>query len=191
MTKHNKLTQVEYKYKKKSGTYWLFICECGNEKVINLYRVRSGHVKSCGCLAANLFKRTHGCRNKPIYYVWRSMKRRCLNTNTSSYKNYGGRGIKVCARWMKFENFYADMGEKPEGMSLDRIDNDGNYEPSNCKWSTRIEQGNNTRVNRLITYQGTTKTVAEWARSLNINSATLRTRLYQGWSIERAFSTTK
>jgi hypothetical protein len=135
---------------------------------------------------------THGDAARSIrggptveYRIWTNMLRRCR----AGLRNYGDRGVTVCDRWELFENFLADMGRRPSpDHSLDRIDNDGNYEPGNCRWSTRKEQMRNTRVNRRLTYRGESFTVAEWAERLNINATTIRTRLARGKSIERALS---
>jgi hypothetical protein len=106
------------------------------------------------------------------------------------FDNYGGRGITVCERWLSFENFYEDMGDRPEGMTLDRHpDFNGNYEPGNCRWATDTEQHNNTRANRVISHNGETKTLTQWARSLGIEPGTLKERIRKGWSIEEALST--
>ena len=116
--------------------------------------------------------------NTKVYRCWQSMKQRCLNKNDIGYKNYGGRGITVCPEWLNsFKNFYADMGKKPEGLSLDRIDNDGNYCKENCRWATLEEQHNNTRANRFLTYNNKTQTMAQWAREFNISSSTLFGRI--------------
>lgn len=113
------------------------------------------------------------------------MKQRCLNKNREGYKKWGGRGITVCKRWMKFENFYKDMGERPEGMTIDRIDNSKGYHKSNCKWATPKEQSNNTRKNVFITYNGKTQTIAQWSEELGISYHTIYARLRKGWEIER------
>ena len=119
-----------------------------------------------------------GMINTKVYRCWQSMKQRCLNKNDIGYKNYGGRGITVCPEWLNsFKNFYADMGKKPEGLSLDRIDNDGNYCKENCRWATLEEQHNNTRANRFLTYNNKTQTMAQWAREFNISSSTLFGRI--------------
>ena len=128
----------------------------------------------------------HNMYGTLIYRVWNSMIQRCTNPNLDNYNRYGGRGIKVCNRWLKFEFFYADMGDKPEGFSIDRIDNDGNYEPKNCKWSSMKEQQRNTRRNRFIEHEGITKPLIEWSEELNINYRTLISRMNKGWSTERA-----
>ena len=148
--KYGKLTAISFVKKQISGVkfndkipytkyLWLFKCDCGNEKTINRNDVISGNVRSCGCLSI-VHGYTRGGKAKPIYNIWRNLKAKCSNSNHYSYAEYGGRGVKVCERWLKFENFLADMGERPEiGCRLDRIDGDGDYELSNCRWSTRSE----------------------------------------------------
>ncbi len=125
------------------------------------------------------------------YSCWQHMKRRCLSKNDPAYKNYGGRGIKVCDRWLKFSNFYADMGDRPDGLSLDRIDNDGNYEPGNCRWATRKEQNRNTRRNRHITYKGETKILIEWVEHFGIYKSIITDRLNKGRALDEVFSKKK
>lgn len=131
----------------------------------------------------------HGMSKTRTYKSWGMMKSRCLNPKFDRYYDYGGRGIKICNRWLKFENFLEDMGQAPAGKSLDRKNNDGDYTPSNCRWATPRQQSNNTRSNKNIEYQGTIKSVAEWSRTLGINVETLYTRLSEpGWDINRALS---
>jgi hypothetical protein len=133
---------------------------------------------------------THGLTKSATYSAWKGMLSRCYNKNNISFKNYGGRGIIVCQRWLIFENFLTDMGIRPDNLTLDRIKNDGNYEPSNCKWASIKEQSNNRRTNRIITFKGQTKTMQQWAEELNIYHHTLRTRLYHlKWSVDRALTT--
>lgn len=140
-------------------------------------------------------KTKHGHNRKsktsPTYYSWVCMKTRCGNPNSDSYKWYGAKGITVCDRWKdSFTNFLVDMGERPKGMTLDRIDTNGNYEPSNCRWETEKVQHNNKNSNHLITYQGKTQSVSQWAEELNINVETLFTRIHKlNWSVEKAFTT--
>jgi hypothetical protein len=132
---------------------------------------------------------THRLSFANIYRRWIAMKSRCETITHSSYPNYGGRGIKVCERWQSFENFYADMGDVPEGMFLDRIDNNGNYEPSNCRWVTKIAQDNNRRTNVTIEFGGESMTITEWRRKLGITRGAMQHRLNAGWSMERIVST--
>ena len=122
----------------------------------------------------------HGRCGAPGYNVWQRMKQRCLNPNKPDFSYYGGRGIKVCERWLDYANFYEDMGEPPEGMQLDRIDNDKDYEPSNCEWRTRKQNCRNRRSNMLLTHEGRTQTAQDWAEELGIKPATIRMRKYRG-----------
>lgn len=124
-------------------TYWLCKCDCGAHKIVGK-RNLGRNTNSCGCLWWDTFV-THGQTKTPEYRAWESMHQRCRNPQNKAYKNYGGRGISVCNRWLKFENFIADMGSRPKGYSIERIDNDGNYEPSNCKWIPLRDQAKNQR----------------------------------------------
>ena len=132
---------------------------------------------------------THGLCGTRIHNVWRAMIARCGKSTHPGYAWYGGRGISVCERWLNLDNFYADMGDPPPGLSLDRIDNDGPYHPDNCKWSTQSEQGRNRRSNRMLKYRGEIHCVTEWAELLGTNASTLRVRLTRKWSTERALGT--
>jgi hypothetical protein len=155
--------------------------------------LKNGHTQSCKCLRKELNeKHGHNKRGKTTrtYNAWRSMKDRCYDETSDSYKNYGGRGIQVCDRWINsFENFLFDMGECPPGLTLGRIDNDENYEPQNCEWQTSLQQQNNTRSNVYVDFQGRRMTLAEAARFVEMNYQTLCTRLQRGWSLERALTT--
>jgi hypothetical protein len=132
------------------------ICDCGNLKNVMISRLKNGLVKSCGCLQKEIIRKInidtktkYNVKNNPSYKIWCYMKTRCYNKNNKDYKHYGGRGIIICDRWKNsFENFLNDMGEKPEGYSIDRINVDGNYEPSNCRWATQKEQVNNRRTSK-------------------------------------------
>jgi hypothetical protein len=170
---------------------WLCICECGSETVVDTNNLEHGKTKSCGCLQREYVVAkltTHGMSGSKEHMIYRGMKSRCENQNSSDYPNYGGRGIGICDRWQKLENFYADMGKCPKGMTLDRIDNDGDYKPGNCKWATRRQQANNKRNNRFIEYNGKRLTLAQWSRRAGISPAVIRSRIYRGWPIERALT---
>lgn len=139
---------------RRHNALWLCICECGKETTVESGKLLGGKTKSCGCLHRDVI-RTHGKSRTRTYRIWMHMRQRCENpTDPVQWANYGGRGIKVCKRWRSYENFLADMGEAPAGMTLDRIDNDGNYKPGNCRWATRHEQLNNTRRNKFVTING-------------------------------------
>ena len=145
---------------RKGGTYtspcktavsrkWICRCDCGNITEVITAHLREGRTKSCGCLQRERISQsetTHGMSGTKVYWVWSQMRDRCSNSNSQDYRYYGGRGISVCPRWSKFENFIADMGVPPPGLTLDRINNDGNYEPDNCRWATRTVQTANRRV---------------------------------------------
>lgn len=134
---------------------------------------------------------THGDTYSKEHRCWATIKRRCYNLRCSKYKYYGGRGITVCDRWLRsYENFLEDMGRAPSpDHSIDRINNDGNYEPLNCQWATMQEQNNNRRCSRYLTHDNQTRTLSEWSRFTGINSKTLHKRLKNGWSVEKAITT--
>lgn len=186
------LTVIGFSHKDKfNKARWSCRCECGSEKIAEGSKLRKGEIKSCGCLTVKLISKgltTHGMSKSKTYKIWSSMKNRCNNQRDPAYVWYGGRGIKICVRWMKFENFLADMGEHPEGMSIERKDNNGNYELENCKWATREEQGRNTSSNVFITFNSETLHVSEFARKVGMSPACLHSRLRYGWSIERALN---
>lgn len=187
-----RLTVMEEACRNKQGSVlWKCQCDCGFQAIVNGDNLRQGHTKSCGCWSEEL-KVIHGQRRRgnvtPTYITWASMKDRCSNPNGPKRKNYKERGIKICERWNSFENFYFDMGERPKGLTIERIDNNGNYEPSNCKWATPKEQARNTRQNRLIEYQGKIMCIAAWAEKLEIPYKTLQMRLERGHSPQTAFN---
>lgn len=165
---------------KNGQAMWLCVCGCGIRRVVEGASLRRGDTKSCGCLHEELMshlKGTHGLSNTNTYTTWKSMNARCSNPHNKNFKHYGLRGIIVCERWLKFENFYKDMGPRPKGLTIERIDNNKGYNPENCKWATMQEQNRNSRNCQMITYRGQTKCVAEWAEEKGIAVWTLRSRL--------------
>lgn len=169
-------------------------CKCGNYKVIRASDLTRGHTTSCGCKIskANKSRSTHNKTNTRLYRIWAGMKTRCHNDNDKGYINYGGRGIKICNEWSDdFEKFYSwaiTHGYK-SNLSIDRINNDGNYEPNNCRWVTSEVQGNNKSNNKYITYNGQTKSIMDWAEIIKIPYPTLWNRLYKyNWTIEQALT---
>lgn len=174
------------------------ICECGTEREVFTPSLKHSKSLSCGCLARELAMgrpnpqvvarlTTHGQSKTPIYHVWAAMLARCANAKDLAYHNYGGRGISVCERWLKFENFIADMGQRPSDKhSIERINNNGNYEPTNCKWATKKEQCNNMRTNRILVFNGESKTISQWADSLGISREAIYGRLKRGATVEQA-----
>ena len=133
----------------------------------------------------------HGINNRsPVYRAWESMKHRCLSKNATAYKYYGGRGIKICKRWLMFDNFYSDMGHPPQSYQLDRINNNLGYNPKNCRWATKTMQMNNTNRNHFLVFNGKRQTMADWCRELGMKYWKLSERLHKwNWSVERALST--
>ncbi len=163
---------------------WLCLCDCGNKREIFQDRLVKGKTVSCGCWqreVTSLRTTTHGRSKTPLYKTWSAMIARCSNNKLPTWADYGGRGISVCDRWLTFENFLADMGDRPfVGAEIDRVNNDGNYEPSNCRWATRLEQCSNTRANILITIDGRTQNLMQWAIDTGIAYKTLHNRLKAG-----------
>lgn len=181
------------KYENEYPNRWICQCTCGKIKIVAHGNLKSGHTVSCGCLRKERVSETqtsHGLSDTPEYKTWQSMKTRCYDPSHLSFARYGGRGIQVCDRWRhSFENFYTDMGPKPgPEYSIDRNDNNGPYEKSNCRWATRIEQMNNCRINRKVIYQGREMTLAQLAREYNVNYAILYRRIKDGWAIEEALT---
>ena len=166
--------------------HWLCRCDCGKDTVVKGSHLRSGHTISCGCKRGNI---AHRESNTRLYHIWNGMRERCSNPNNPQYDSYGARGIQVCPEWLEYVNFrdWALANGYAENLSIDRIDNNGGYCPENCRWATAREQANNTRKTRLLTYNGETHSVSEWARKLNINQSTLSMRINKyGWSVEDA-----
>lgn len=191
--KFERLTVIKRAENKGSQTMWLCRCDCGKERIVCSGNLKSGHTKSCGCLndekVGNLNK-THQKCNTRLHSIWTAMKSRCYNPKNNRYKNYGLKGITVCEEWQEFIPFYkwaVTKGYK-EGLTIDRIDNSKGYSPDNCRWATQEEQQNNRSNNHLITYNGETHTLAQWAKIKNIKAVTLAARIKNGWTIERALT---
>lgn len=169
--KFSRLTAIK-KLDRINGRYcWLFECECGKIKVAEKYDVEKGKIQSCGCLKGE----KHGMANSKEYKSWQHMKDRCLNPKHKNYSLYGGRGIKICDRWKSsFKNFLEDMGHRPNtNCSLDRIDNNGNYEPSNCRWVNQRVQCNNKNNNVKLVFNNETRSITDWSRELDISYGSL------------------
>ena len=195
--RYGNLTVIEYAGIKRHLAHWKCLCDCGNVTVVSSNNLRSGTTKSCGCLKSQKAEHTLVKDNKRLYGVWAAMKRRCYNSNNSKYPAYGGRGIKVCDEWQRFEPFYkwsiangydenADFGK----CTLDRINVNGDYCPSNCRWVTAKEQGNNTRVNRIITIDGVSRTYTQWEDAMGFPHKTISQRVRRGWTDTDAVLTT-
>jgi hypothetical protein len=194
------LVCIEEVGRKNGRVLWRCKCDCGNESIVTSSNLKSGHIKSCGCARINGVRGahyTHGLstngynRKTHLYSVWVMMRQRCLNPKNKAYNCYGGRGIKICKEWEDYKNFHdwAMANGYRSGLTIERINNDSDYEPSNCRWATYKEQGQNTRRNLFITFRGTTKTLKQWAEHFSIDYDALRGRLGRGWPIEIALTT--
>lgn len=168
------------------------MCDCGKLKYIDLSGFVRGRIKSCGCYlrhnALLIRNKKHGLSYHATYTSWRCMIERCRNPKTYSWQYYGGRGIKVCDSWKNFSNFKNDMGQRPAGASLDRIDVNGDYCKENCRWATIEQQFSNTRRSRHVTLNGERLTVSQWARRCGLSAGTLWARLNTGWTAEEALT---
>jgi len=192
--RYGRLVAVAFHSRGRRGkSIWTFQCDCGAQAVAKMDNVRGGNTSSCGCLLREwemTGKVTHGRSASAEYQIWENMLSRCLNPNVSRYARYGGRGIKICERWLTFANFYADMGPRPPGMTLERIDNDGNYEPSNVRWATRKEQECNKSTTIKVVLNGHEMTLSDACRATGVSYNAVRKRIsYRGWSVDKALST--
>lgn len=178
------------------------LCDCGEVTISRVHALYVGKKRSCGCLqrevsreALKKLSTTHGKARTPTLATWQAMKQRCRDKNCEAFKNYGGRGIKVCDRWLGkngFASFVEDMGPKPEGFEIERVDNDGNYEPGNCRWATVTEQANNRRNTRRFEYRGELVTIGELSRRFGVKYSTVLARLLvHGWTTEQAIRPVK
>jgi hypothetical protein len=168
---------------------WRCVCDCGNTTEALGANLRSGHTTSCGCVARSALKLSlkHGGHGTAEYKVWRGMKNRCENPNEPAYPDYGGRSIKICARWQSFENFLSDMGARPRGMTIERIDVNGDYAPGNCRWATMREQQGNRRDTIRVCIDGRTQALKHWCEELGRAYKTVHLRLTRyGYELNRA-----
>lgn len=174
---------------------WVCLCPCGKHFIADGGALKRFKYQSCGCRKGELIgfkKTTHGHAKKGVksheYSCWKHAKDRVSRPLNKRFKDYGGRGISMCERWFNsFSNFLSDMGMCPEGMTLDRKDNDGNYEPGNCRWATIIEQANNKRNNVILSHNGRTQSVRRWEKELGFNNGVIDQRMRAGWEMSRLF----
>lgn len=192
--KFGRLTVVDFSHTNKhKQSMWKCKCECGKEIIATGIHLSNGHTKSCGCLKKDVLqsRKTHGMRNTRLYRIWLGMKSRCTIKTTTSFRHYGGRGITICDEWMNdFQSFYdwAMANGYSENLTIDRIDPNGNYEPSNCRWVTTKVQANNKRTNAKILFNGETKTIKEVSEISGINYQTLFSRYKAGKSLNEIVS---
>lgn len=193
--KFNRLTAVRFIEMTSCKQVWEFKCDCGLTTVSAIRNVISGNTKSCGCFRLEATRKAntvHGCAARgaktPAYKSWKAMRDRCYRTSSDAFHNYGGRGIAICKRWEDFENFLSDMGERPEGLTLERRDNNLGYSPENCYWGTRRVQSLNRRTALMVTFNGETLNLSVWSERLGKQYDTLYMRLKHGWTVDRAFT---
>lgn len=172
---------------------YLCACDCGESKVIAGIYLRNGETQSCGCLRRESMSErngnlSHGKAKTSVYLSWQSMKTRCTNNKHKHFYRYGGRGISYDPHWETFENFYADMGDKPAGFTLERIDNSKGYSKDNCKWASRKEQLRNTISTVNLTYKGKTQCMLDWAKETGLKYSTIRSRVNLGWAADQIFA---
>lgn len=179
-SRNNMLVVLET-FRTSGVTYVKCLCNCGKTKTLRAQVFKRLTTKSCGCL-----NKASGKINTPTYHSWSGMKQRCSNPNHAAYVNYGARGITYCSRWEKFDNFLKDMGEKPHGKELDRVDNNLPYGPENCRWVEKFDNIMNRRCTKYLTAAGITKTWVDWATQAGITRGALKMRLKRGWSPEQA-----
>ena len=187
-----RLRVLGFSHTKARKSYWECKCSCGKFSTVRSDCLKSGETTSCGCAqrerAGEYVK--HGGTGTPEYKCWQKMRERCNNPNDKNYKNYGGRGIEITSRWDDFKLFYSDMGRRPSDIySIDRINNEEGYEPSNCRWATKKEQANNRRSNVLLTHKGRTQNINQWREELGFSNMLIQNRLKKGWSVEKTLKT--
>lgn len=186
-----RLTVLELVEKKKNCDVWLCQCDCGEKKLVASYSLSSKHTRSCGCLLkerSSAHKIKHSLSKTSLYDCWTAIKQRCLNPKSPYFNNYGGRGIKICDEWLCFKSFskWAFENGYSEKLTIDRIDVNGNYEPSNCRWVDRKTQARNRRDSRLLEIDGITKSISEWCEIYSVNYNTVNNRIWRGWDWKEA-----
>lgn len=168
---------------------WICRCDCGGTATVRTGALANGNTRSCGCLALEV-RTKHGGSSTPEFKIWTAMLQRCLNPKSDVYRRYGGRGITVCKRWFKFENFIKDMGWRPTpDLSLERRNNNSHYTPANCYWATREQQENNKRTTRRLRFNGRTQSIAQWGREVGLHRSVIGTRLRLGWTVQESLTT--
>ena len=197
--KFGRLTCVKDAGRARSkSVLWLCNCDCGEEVTVVSASLISGNTKSCGCVSSELTAKrntTHGLsmgengKETRLYGVWKAMKQRCVNPSSPDYGNYGGRGITVCGEWMDYKNFHdwAETSGYKIGLTIERVDRNGNYEPANCEWIPSEAQAKNRSNNHIISWRGKKKTLTDWSKALGIDASLLRYRL-KAWGVDRAFT---
>lgn len=185
--KYGLLTAIQFVEIRKGRAYWLCQCECGKEVIKMAKLLKNGHTTTCGDISHHTI---HGQSHTRLYSIWQDMKNRCNNPNLANFDRYGGRGIKVCDEWMKsFESFrdWALNNGYSDDLTIDRIEVDGDYEPYNCRWATKQEQGNNRSSNHFLTIDGVSKSIALWSKDTGIPQHVLYSRLRAKWPLENLF----
>lgn len=186
-----RLTVIERAENATNGrVQWKCVCDCGNQVVCRAYNLQNGHTRSCGCLHEEGSRTTHGMKRTRLYRIWEGMKTRCNNPGSQRYEDYGGRGVKVCPEWESFEAFrdWAMESGYQDHLTIDRQNNDGDYSPENCRWATMEVQQSNKRNNFLLTHNGKTLTVSQWAAETGIERRTITKRKKLGWSDDEALT---
>ena len=193
--RYGRLTVLGYAYTKEKKAYWTCQCDCGSVVIKQSALIRYGHTRSCGCLhkdqLSEMSRRYNIIAPRRLYQVWHGMLDRCENEKARYFYNYGGRGISICDEWHDYEKFasWALSNGYSDELTIERIDNNGNYSPNNCKWATKKEQENNKRTNHFVTMDGETKTISQWCELYGTKPVTVQSRLRLGWSEEKAIKT--
>jgi hypothetical protein len=189
-----RLTVVSFIGLKNRKAVWSCLCACGNSKETLAASLKNGIAQSCGCLksemiiARNKGSATHRMKEHQLYPTWVMMRSRCNRPKDTQYHNYGARGIRVCAEWDDFSVFVDQMGNRPERTTLDRINPNAGYSRENCRWATAAEQSRNTRINRVVAFEGESRCITEWSEITGIEKTVLASRLNRGWSVEQALT---